>query len=117
MKILLIDDNQSMTKLFSRFFKTKGWDCTVSDDGVGGLRQIDTQHFDAVLLDLAMPEFSGFDVIKALKKNGKIKEERIFVLTASAISPSEIEKLINQGIKSCIKKPVRLGNLLKILAA
>ena len=114
-KILIIDDNKSMNKLLARFFEMKKLDCTVSDDGISGLQHIYKQNFDAILIDLAMPEFSGWDVIEALEKKGIIKEQRIFVFTASAISSSDIEELIKRGIQSCIKKPVRLENLLKIL--
>ena len=93
-KILIIDDHKSMIKLLSRFFETRKLDRTVSDDRISGLQQIYKQNFDAVLLDLAMPEFSGWDVIEALEKKGKIKEERIFVFTASAVSSSDIEELL-----------------------
>lgn len=114
-KILIIDDNESMTKLLTRLFETRKLDCTVSDDGISGLQQIYKQNFDAILLDLAMPDFSGWDVIKSLEKKGKIKEERIFVFTASAISPLEMEELLKRGIQGCIKKPVKLEHLLKVL--
>ena len=114
-KILIIDDNTSMTILLNLLFETRNLDCTVTDDGISGIQQIYKQNFDVVLLDLAMPEFSGWDVIKSLEKKIKIKEKRIFVFTASAISSLEMDELSKRGIQGLIKKPISLKNLLKVL--
>jgi len=53
--------------------------------------------FDIVLLDLAMPEFSGFDVLEGMKKEGIIDKAKIVLLTASSITDQEIEKLLKPG--------------------
>lgn len=74
------------------------------------------EKFDLVILDLAMPEFSGYDVISALEKNNKINDVKIIVLTASSINDKDIDVLINKGVKACIKKPVRLEELIQIIS-
>ena len=117
MKILLIDDNQEITNMLSKFLKLKKFDVTVSNDGRNGLNLIQQQKFDIVLLDLAMPEFTGHDVIHALADNGKIKEQKIILFTASSASNEEIEDLIKKGAHSCIKKPVGLDELLKTITS
>ena len=61
MKILVVDDNNSITDLFSKFFKAKGHECIVTNDGREGLTMCHTNKFDAIILDLAMPEFTGKD--------------------------------------------------------
>ena len=114
-KILIIDDNESMTKLLSRFFEIKNIQYTISNDGYAGLQLINEKKFDTILLDLAMPDFSGWDIIESLEKQGKIKEERILVFTASALSPLQMEELLERGIRGCIKKPVKLESLLQVL--
>lgn len=114
-KILIIDDNKSMAKVLSRLFEMKNLDSTVSNDGITGLQLIKNQKFGTILLDLAMPGFSGWDVIKSLEKDDGIKKERIFVFTASALKHSEKEQLNELGIKACINKPADLEMLLKIL--
>jgi len=54
---------------------------------------IETNKFDAVILDLSMPEFSGFEVIASLERTDKTKENKIIVMTASVISEDELDSL------------------------
>ena len=116
MKILLVDDNQSITTMMSRYLTIKGHDCTVSNDGRNGLSLIENLKFDVVLLDIAMPEFSGFDLIDALEKKGKLKEQKIIFFTASSVKNEQIEEYLKKGVHSCIRKPVQLETLLKAIS-
>ena len=113
--ILIIDDNQSITKLLSRFLNLKGVEHIISSNGQNGLSLIRQGKFDVILLDLNMPDFSGYDVIDSLEKEGRIKDENIFIFTASNIEKSEEENLLKRGIVGCIKKPIRVDELLKLI--
>ena len=57
MKLLLIDDNKDITTMFSKYFTQKGHPCTVCNNSHNAIDMITTGHYDAILLDLAMPEF------------------------------------------------------------
>ncbi|SMH70760.1 response regulator [Candidatus Nitrosotalea okcheonensis] len=117
MKILLIDDNESITEMMSKYLRGKGHECIVTNDGRNGLTLIEQEKFDVILLDLAMPEFTGVDVIDHLYKNGEIGKHKIILFTASSITDEEIQKLIKKGAHSCLKKPVKLEVLLKTMGA
>lgn len=117
MKILLVDDNESIVNMLKKFLTIKGYECTASTSGRNALDVITREKFDAIILDLAMPEFSGYDIINELEKNGKIKEQNIIVLTASAITTEQMNSLQTQGVKSCLKKPVSPDVLLKIISS
>ena len=113
--ILIIDDNQSISKLLSRFLNLKGIVHTISNSGQNGLNLIRQNKFDAILLDLNMPDFSGYDIIDSLEKEGRLKDENIFIFTASSIEKIVEENMLKRGIISCIKKPIRVDELLKLL--
>ena len=115
MKILVIDDNQEITQPLSKFLTVKNHDCTVSNDGRNGLTLLQKQRFDVVLLDLALPEFSGYDIIDALERDDKLKESAIIVFTALALKNEEIDELKKRGIYACINKPIKLDLLLKTI--
>ncbi|MDH2907305.1 MAG: response regulator [Candidatus Nitrosotalea sp.] len=117
MKILLIDDNESITEMMSKYLTGKGHECIVANDGRNGLTMIEQEKFDVILLDLAMPEFTGVDVIDHLYENGKIKKHKIVLFTASSVTDEEIQKLVKKGAHSCLKKPVKLEVLLKTIGA
>ena len=115
MKILLIDDNETITEMMAKYLTAKSHQCSVANDGRTGLALINEKKFDVVLLDLAMPEFTGVDVIENLYKSGKIKEQKIILFTASSITDGEIDALIKKGAHSCLKKPVKLAVLLNVI--
>lgn len=112
MKVCIIDDNASITGMFSKFLTMKGYETEVHNGGREGLARLNEEIFDVVLLDISMPEFSGIDVINDLTDSGRIKEQKILVLTASSSSLEELgEKL--RGVKEVLKKPIQLSTLLE----
>jgi len=113
MNILGIDDNEDILKLLKTVLTSKGHDFTQASNGKDGLKLIEEQNFDAILLDLAMPEFSGLNVIESLKESNKIKDQKIILFTASSATDKEIDVLLQyDGIKLCIRKPVDINILL-----
>jgi len=114
MNILGIDDNEDILKLLDTVISSKGHDFTQVDNGKEGIKLIEEQNFDAILLDLAMPGFSGLDVIESLKKSNKLKDQKIIIFTASSATEKEIGELLkNEGVSSCIRKPVDIKTLIK----
>jgi len=114
MNILGIDDNEDILKLLKTVLTSKGHDFTQVGNGKDGVKLIEEQNFDAVLLDLAMPEFSGLDVVESLKKSNKLKDQKIIIFTASSATDKEIGELLqNEGVASCIRKPVDIKILIK----
>ena len=114
MKILVVDDNNSVTELLSQFFKVKGHDCIATNDGKEGLSLCFNNKFDAIILDLAMPEFTGKDFLDSLIENGKIKNQKIIVLTAMPLVDVIIDDH-HHGICEVIPKPCDLAFLLKTI--
>ena len=114
MNILAIDDNEDILKLLDTVVTGRGHNLTQVRNGKEGVKLIEEQNFDAVLLDLAMPEFSGLDVIESLKKSNHLKDQNIIIFTASSATDKAIDELLkNEGISSCIRKPVKIKFLMK----
>jgi len=115
-KILIIDDNQSITTMVSKYLVLKGNECTVANDGKQGLEMILQNKYDLIIMDISMPEFSGRDIVDYLEKNKILRENNIVLFTASAISADEIDDMINRGVKGALRKPVDLVEIDKTLA-
>jgi len=114
MNILAIDDNEDILKLLDTVITGKGHDFTQAGNGKDGVKLIEGQRFDAILLDLAMPEFSGMDVIESLKKSNHLKDQNIIIFTASSATDKVMGELLqNEGVSSCIRKPVKIKVLMK----
>ena len=112
LKILIVDDNEQITKMLTTFLELKEQSCTVANDGKEGLKIIKEDNHDVILLDLAMPEFDGYAVIKDLEDNNLLKDHKIIVFTASTITQEELDKLVERGVNSYILKPIDIDTLL-----
>ena len=66
------------------------------------------------MLDLAMPEFSGYDVIKSLKQDGVIESNNIVVFTASS-DLKTLNEIRNSGVKEVFKKPFSLDDITALI--
>ncbi len=112
MKILGIDDNADINKLFEAAFTSSGHEYTFTISAREGLKLIRENHYDLVLLDLAIPEFSGKDLLEALQKEGLTAKQKIIVVTASAAIDKDLDHFKTIGVSECIRKPVDLEELL-----
>jgi DNA-binding response OmpR family regulator len=115
MKILLVDDNKAITDAVSFYCESEQINCDTITDGKSGLSAIRKGHYDLVLLDVAMPEFTGLDIIKSLKADGLLEKMNIVVFTASS-DHKMFEEITKSGVKEVLKKPCSiydLGELIK----
>jgi DNA-binding response OmpR family regulator len=113
MKILGIDDSFAVNELLDTVLNGSGHDFRYVDNGKEGLELIRSQKFDLVFLDLAMPEFSGVDVLHALKKDNIIDKQKIILFTASSATEREMVELVKIGAHSYMRKPVDIDDMLE----
>jgi DNA-binding response OmpR family regulator len=116
LKVLAVDDNKEITDMLSLYFETQGIEFSAINEGMLGLEAIRNHDSDLVLLDLAMPNFSGVDIIEYLKKENLIESKNIVIFTASSVSNELIEDLKKTGIKDILKKPVDMNQLEELIA-
>jgi DNA-binding response OmpR family regulator len=113
MKVLLIDDNKDIADMVRLCLESENIVCKITEDGKAGLQLIREDNFDAILLDLAMPEFSGFDVFKALKEEDLLKSNNILIFTASSVTDPEIKEMLSAGAKRVLRKPLSIDDLME----
>lgn len=117
-RILAIDDNQDIRDLLAFVLEKEGYSVTTAGDGITGLSQIKEDRPDAVLLDVMMPEFSGFDVLDAIRKDKDANIRKIPVLMITAKSAIEdVDQAIDLGATSYIVKPFRPAKLIEKVRA
>ena len=112
LNVLIIDDNEQITKMISTFLDMSNHDCTVVNDGKEGLELIKTKQYDSIVLDLAMPEFDGFEILDTLQNEDPSQISKIIILTASSIPLETVKKFKELGVSSCLQKPVDIDQLL-----
>ncbi len=115
MKILGIDDNEDLLELCETFLNSVGHEFTGINNGREGLQAIKDKKFDAVLLDLSMPGFSGMDVIDALVKDGIMNKQKVVIFTATSPTKEEIDLYLGKGAHSVLKQPIDEDFLLEFV--
>ena len=88
-----------------------GIECETERSGIKGLEILRKNDYDLVLLDMAIPDFSGIQIFDALKEDGTVAEKNIIIFTASLIEQKEIDRLLREGAKGIIHKPLAIEDL------
>jgi DNA-binding response OmpR family regulator len=115
LRILVVEDNDEISEAMSFYCSAKkDIECNVIDNGQDGPERIRNDKFDLVLLDLAMPDFSGWDVIKSLKQDESIKSKNIVIFTASS-DQVVLNDIRDSGVKDVFKKPFSLDQLTALI--
>ena len=115
MRILVIEDNVEISEAIGFFCSArKDIDCEAINTGQEGLDMIGKENFDLILLDLAIPHFSGMDVLLSLKLDGLISSKNIVIFTASS-NQNLLSEIRDMGVKEIFKKPFSLDDLIKLI--
>jgi DNA-binding response OmpR family regulator len=112
LNVLIIDDNEQITKMISSFLDMSNHDCTIVNEGKEGLELIKTKQYDSIVLDLAMPEFDGYEILDTLQKEDPSQLRKIIILTASTVPIETVRKFKELGVSACLQKPVDIDQLL-----
>jgi DNA-binding response OmpR family regulator len=110
-KILVVDDTPRNVKLLADILTAKGYDVTTAASGREALGQIESGRPDLVLLDVVMPEMSGYEVCKTIRANPHT--EMLPVIMVTALDPAEERvKGIEAGADDFLSKPINQPELL-----
>ena len=112
-KVLLIDDDKSITDLLSVILEAEGCDVIVSHEGKTGLELAKNEQPKLIILDLTMPEMSGFEVAHELKKQQSTMHIPIIIMTGNEINDDMKEKLEGFVVKLMSKSGFTKKDLLK----
>lgn len=102
-KVLLVDDEPTVVELFSSIIKQEGYEPICAYGGKEAVDKIINCHPDVIILDLMMPQFTGFEVIKVLKENPETIDIPVIVCTAKELSFEEKE-LLKKNVSYVMKK-------------
>jgi len=102
--ILLIEDDLATIRLLTSYFESKGFSCKGVVSGTKGLEELANNPPKLVLLDIILPDYSGYDICKRIKASKELQNIPIYLLTA--IPGSEVEKnLEDSNADGYILKP------------
>ena len=80
-KILLVDDDPTITQLYSSVFRIQKINFSIAKNGAEGLQKASEEQPDLILLDIMLPDINGFDVLKRLKEDPRTNKITVWVIS------------------------------------
>lgn len=102
-KILIIEDDPSMSKMYKRIFTLENYETEVAEDGEKGLEAAETTKPALILLDIMMPKMNGLEVLDKLKSNPQTAAIPVIILTNLG-SEKDAETALSKGALQYIIK-------------
>ncbi|MED1408831.1 response regulator transcription factor [Bacillus paramycoides] len=112
-RVLVVDDESDMRQLVGMYLDNFGYEWGEAENGKEALRNLETDHYDFVVLDIMMPEMDGLSVCKEIRKTSDVP---IIFLTAKGEEWNRVNGL-RMGADDYIVKPFSPGELIARMEA
>lgn len=110
--ILVVDDSDDMRVLLGQILERAGHHVIFAEDGRTALDQAALYHPGLILMDLSLPDMSGWEVVSQLRQKGEFHDTPIIAVTAH-VSSDEVERARAVGCTTHIGKPFDTAILLR----
>ena len=107
-KVLIVDDEQDFLDVLSERLKTRDMNVSTASSAKDAIKKIDAEFYDAVVLDLMMPEMDGLETLKLMKE--KNPDLQVILLTGHATVEKGIQAM-KLGAMDLIEKPADLATI------
>jgi len=107
-KVLLVDDEKDFLETLADRMRNRGMTVDTSTSAIEALKRIDTESYDAIILDLMMPGMDGLEALKLVKE--RRPELQVILLTGFGTLEKGIEAM-KLGATDFVEKPADLETL------
>ncbi len=115
-KILIIEDERSLSEILSYNLANEGFEVLTASDGTDGLRRAQNSLPDLIVLDLMLPGIDGLQICRQLRSDPKTQGILILMLTAKS---EEVDEIVgfNMGANDYVSKPFKIKPLISRIKA
>ena len=107
--VLVVEDDPAIRRLVRMVLLREGYEVEIAGDGLEAVLKLGVRDYDAIILDLMMPNLDGFTFMKTLSENDPHRLRRIIV--TSAASPGVIRERLHGQPFALLPKPFELSDL------
>jgi PAS domain S-box-containing protein len=115
-KLLVVEDNEVNQQVARGILESNGFVIDLADNGVLALEAVQKKAYDAVLMDINMPEMDGYTAVHEIRQLPGFKDLPIIAMTANAMA-GDREKALTSGMNDHVTKPIDVNELLNVLNA
>jgi signal transduction histidine kinase len=120
-KILVVDDDPIVVKLYELILKKEGFDIDIARSGAEMMQVVAKQKPDVIVLDVILPDDTGLDLCAAIKSDPEYLGVKVILVSGMEISPAQVAVGIETGADDYLTKPfdskvllARIKNCLKL---
>jgi CheY-like chemotaxis protein len=110
-RLLVVDDELSIVEALQDILSLEGYEVMTAYNGAEGLRRLEEQRPDLVLLDLMMPVMDGREMLRRVREDPRLKELPVVIMSAGSIPDTE-----RRAASATLAKPFDLEHLLRTIA-
>jgi DNA-binding response OmpR family regulator len=110
--ILIVEDEPDTAEMFAEMMRLSGYRVLKSYGGAAAMTLLQRERLDAVVLDLMMPDISGLEVLRFLRRDPRLASIPVIVVSAKGL-PSDIKDGLDAGASMYLTKPVSFLDLKK----
>ena len=110
--ILVVDDDKSILRTFTRILQKSGYEIEVAETGKEAMEKAANRHFDLALVDIRLPDMDGTDLLAKLKKQ---LQHTVKIMITGFPSLETGVKALDEGADAYLVKPVKPQELLLLL--
>lgn len=114
--LLIADDDPENREILRRLLEPRGFHLAFAVNGVETIARMEREDFDAVLLDIRMPEMDGFEVLSRLRETGRLGNTPVIVVTGLQEEQDAV-RCIENGAEDFLSRPIRPALLMARLSA
>jgi DNA-binding response OmpR family regulator len=109
-KIVIVEDEPDTAEMFAEMMRLSGYHVLKSYGGTPAIALISHEIPDAVVLDVMMPDLSGLEVLRFLRRDPRLEKIPVIVVSAKSL-PSDIKDGLDAGANIYLTKPVAFQDL------
>ncbi|MBY6032315.1 PAS domain S-box protein [Marinobacter daepoensis] len=112
-RLLLVDDVDANLLIGAEMLRSRGFDVETAKDGVEAVKQAESIHYDAILMDLRMPNMNGLEATEAIRQSGGFNAHTPIIAVTANAEKSEIDRCKRTGMNDFVSKPFNLQRLVQ----
>jgi two-component system alkaline phosphatase synthesis response regulator PhoP len=113
--VLIIEDEEDAAELFSEMMRVSGYRVLKTSKSAPAISMMTADKPDVVLLDIMMPEVSGLDILRQMRRDPALANIPVIVVTAKSM-PADIKNGMEAGASTYLTKPVGFLELKEAVA-
>ncbi len=114
MRVVVADDDRIVRYALRAALREGGHDSQEAADGAAAMERVRTEQPDALILDLCMPNVSGYEVLAWLRREPLDRPPAVIILSAFVADPEEFER--HPHVVAVLQKPIYIEDLLKVMS-